>query len=366
MSAQEANYAGHERWPRSVIDEKSFVQYLDQEHSNLVDPLQTRSFAADLAGHHGKMNEIKTALFARLRALLDMLKDCPMTSDLLNNQKKGTLGKTLDIICTDPAFKDSDCKKAARELKNRYAQPFFGARDTVTIGASKSDSKCTIREAGGHAPKQSGIYGHPLPGAYSVTLQNGESSPGSLNKDEGTKILYGTRGGASEEDKNTLPAPSRQTYSLRASIRTKVPVRVFRFASDSTSDVGLGPVTGWRYDGLYKITGVKEAANENDGKFEQFTLERLPLHDNKGWSFDDCRNGRQSSEEEARKQTKGELEADEEVAAAKAERTEQKDSGGGNVQGELAEDKVNGEQILHGACTMRRRERRVTRRLTVK
>ncbi|KAF2212897.1 hypothetical protein CERZMDRAFT_84499 [Cercospora zeae-maydis SCOH1-5] len=362
MSAHEANYADHERSLRSVIDEKSFIQYLKQEHNHVVVPLQTRSFAAGLAGNPGKANETASALLARLRALLDMLKDAPMTSDLCNNVEKVTFGKTLDIICTDAAFNDSACKEAAQELKNRYAQPFFGARDTVTVGPSKGTAKCAkywhngltpgqtwpksdaVREAGGHGPPQGGIYGHPLSGAFSITLKNGESGPGSLNRDEGIKLLYGTRGGASEEDKKTLPAPSRETYSLRASIRTKVPVRVFRFASESAKQVGLGPATGWRYDGLYKITGVQEAVNEKHGKFEQFTLERLSLRDNKGWSFDDCCSGTKSSDEEARKQTKERLETDEEVAAAKAERTlfedlnEQPGSGGGNVPGEVAED----------------------------
>ncbi|PPJ59866.1 hypothetical protein CBER1_04942 [Cercospora berteroae] len=339
MSASEATYAHGKRWPSTVVDIPSFVAYLKQERDEIVIPLRDGKNDTGSSKDSEEFGKVQTARWNRLKDHLDMLKQSHVNAELLEGE--AALANTLEIICTDPVFDGTDCGEAAQKLQQRYAQPDLGTHKTVTIGPSKGKPNCrkyfhngltpgkTWRKtetdpashqalkAGAHGLPQGGIYGHPLSGAYFVTLRFSKSK---LNHDDGTKILYGTRGGRKARDPASLPAPNRETLSLRASIRTMIPVRVLRFTSAGGKRGQYGPAEGWRYDGLYKVTAVETAANKHGGLFEQFTLERLPLEDNKGWSLADCYRGEKSSEEDARKQTKEKLEADKEVADARAER----------------------------------------------
>ncbi|GIZ49144.1 hypothetical protein CKM354_001218000 [Cercospora kikuchii] len=339
MSASEATYAHDERSPSTVVDIPSFIAYLKQERDEIVIPLRDGKNDTGCSKDSEEFQKVQTARSNRLKDHLDMLKTPHVNHKVLT--KEAALANTLEIICTAPVFKDTDCRIAAQELQQRYAREYFGAGEAVTLGPSKGEPKCrkyfhngltpgkTWRKtetdpashqavkAGAHGLTQGGIYGHPLSGAYSVTLRFSKSK---LNHDDGTKILYGTRGGRKARDPTSLPAPNRETLSLRASIRTMIPVRVLRFTPAGGKRGQYGPAEGWRYDGLYKVTAVETAANKHGGLFEQFTLERLPLEDNKGWSLADCYRGEKSSEEDARKQTKEELETDKEVADAQAER----------------------------------------------
>ncbi|CAK1367677.1 hypothetical protein CB0940_11551 [Cercospora beticola] len=330
MPASEATYAFRKHTPRTVVDIPTFKDYLIQERKDIVNPLRDGKNDSGSSEDSDEFEKAKTAQCNRLEALLEMLKYSQVNKDLL--EKEAALADTLDIICTAPAF--SSYQKAAQELKTRFAKSNHGAGEPVSIiphsgkekplkyghnGFTPGDTwslQPDVVKAGVHGA-QVGIYGHPLSGVRSLSLRNGENTGTSLNKDEGIKVLYGTRGGADEEEKDTLPAPNRETFSLYASIRTRIPVRVLRFApslgpGQKAPPAGLGPEVGWRYDGLYRVTRVQEATNEKRGKFEKFTLERSPLDDNKGVSFADCR-GVESSDGEK-------VESDKEVADAKAER----------------------------------------------
>lgn len=358
MSASEATYAHDERSPSTVVDIPSFTAYLKQERDEIVIPLRDGKNDTGCSKDSEEFQKVQTARWNRLKDHLDMLKQSPMNKEIL---ERSNLIDTLRIIATASAFDSSECKNTAQALQARFASPPYGADKNVTLGLPEGDANCTayghngltpgrtwlrterpnaavaVQTSGAHGVTAAGIYGHPLSGAYSVSLKY---SGGSLNRDEGTKILYGTRGGSKAEDKNALPAPNRETYALRASIRTKIPLRLLRFRKVKGQLGPYGPAEGWRYDGLYRVTAVQEATNDKGGKFEQFTLERSPLDDNEGISLADFCDG---SDEEARKQIKEELGADKDVAAAEAQRqscnvtVERGDGEPSNAQGESSE-----------------------------
>ncbi|KAL8948024.1 MAG: hypothetical protein Q9222_005755 [Ikaeria aurantiellina] len=121
---------------------------------------------------------------------------------------------------------------------------------------------CTIRD-GAHGIPEGGIYGQPKKGAYSIIVSGG----GYSDVDDGEIIKYcGTSGQPGQ--------PTAATYRMIESSRSHNPIRVLR---SSLVKSKYRPSKGYRYDGLYTITGT-EVLDEGTSMY-RFTLERCPGQD---------------------------------------------------------------------------------------
>ena len=130
--------------------------------------------------------------------------------------------------------------------------------------------------AGGvHTPTVAGIFGGANEGCYSVAVSAGYPE----DRDDGDTFTYTGSGGRELKKKNLRTAPqsrdqelTRGNAALDRSAQTGNPIRVIRGYK-----APLGPVTGYRYDGLYRVVRSYQAMN-SEGKFKvyKFDFERLP------------------------------------------------------------------------------------------
>ncbi|KAI5855751.1 PUA-like domain-containing protein [Tricharina praecox] len=150
----------------------------------------------------------------------------------------------------------------------------FGAIPGVSIG-DVWEFRIKLGAAGVHPPPVGGIFGGPESGAYSVVLSAGYPE----DVDEGDKFTYTGAGGRELKRKNLRTATQskdqelvRGNAGLHKSFQTGNPVRVVRGYKNP-----LGPETGYRYDGLYKVVNAYTAKSQ-DGKFLvwQFDFEKIP------------------------------------------------------------------------------------------
>ncbi|ESZ89451.1 hypothetical protein SBOR_10165 [Sclerotinia borealis F-4128] len=122
---------------------------------------------------------------------------------------------------------------------------------------------------GGHGCSQGGISGDKERGAYSVLISKDYDG---YDSDQGDTVLYsapGAKDSTTEEPDSSNP----RIQSMRQSIVTGKPVRVFRNASCTWKD---RPAMGIRYDGIYTVIENNVQTNGKGGKFWRFKLERLP------------------------------------------------------------------------------------------
>jgi hypothetical protein len=137
---------------------------------------------------------------------------------------------------------------------------------------------------GAHGHKMAGIAGNTETGAYSVVTSGGAYE--ELDEDRGNVLYYsGSKSHDNTDPKKPFPS-SQGTQSLKASQRTRNPVRVLRAAGVGRSKSGNSwrPTVGVRYDGLYHVQDMQLKTNMNGGLYEQFKLVRLdgqPALDNK-------------------------------------------------------------------------------------
>jgi E3 ubiquitin-protein ligase UHRF1 len=151
----------------------------------------------------------------------------------------------------------------------------FGPIEGVEVG-TWWEYRDECGRAGVHSPTVAGIYGSAAEGgAYSIAVSAGYPE----DRDLGDTFTYTGSGGRELRKKNlrTAPQSSDQTLvrgnaALDMSAKTGNPVRVIRGYK-----AALGPVTGYRYDGLYKVVRSFTALNA-EGKYKvyKFDLERLP------------------------------------------------------------------------------------------
>ncbi|KAA8909182.1 histone-lysine N-methyltransferase [Sphaerosporella brunnea] len=150
----------------------------------------------------------------------------------------------------------------------------FGAIEGIEVGKWWA-FRDECGRAGVHPPTVAGIYGGADVGAYSVAVSAGYPE----DMDLGDTFTYTGSGGRELKKKNlrTAPQSSDQTLvrgnaALDKSAQTGNPVRVIRGYK-----AALGPATGYRYDGLYKVVRSYTALN-SEGKYlvYKFDFERLP------------------------------------------------------------------------------------------
>ena len=107
------------------------------------------------------------------------------------------------------------------------------------------NSRQELREAGIHAPTMAGIWG-AQEGAYSIVLSGGYED----DIDELDYILYTGQGGQDVPGKQVADQEfTKGNKGLQLSCQYQLPVRVSR-----GYQIQNGPVSGYRYDGLYYVT----------------------------------------------------------------------------------------------------------------
>ncbi|KAI1408243.1 PUA-like domain-containing protein [Hypoxylon sp. FL1857] len=125
---------------------------------------------------------------------------------------------------------------------------------------------------GAHGMRIGGIAGTTDAGAYSIVVADVYED---LDDDRG-ETLYYSGSNSHNNDDPTTPAPSSMgTRALKASLRTGNPVRVLRSGGPHSRNHWL-PECGLRYDGLYRVTALRERKNTKGGLYEQFVLQREP------------------------------------------------------------------------------------------
>lgn len=140
----------------------------------------------------------------------------------------------------------------------------FGSIDDVKVGDIFS-SRQELRGAGVHAPTMAGIWG-AQEGAYSIVLSGGYED----DIDELDYILYTGQGG---QDVPGGKQVSDQEFTkgnrgLQLSCQYQLPVRVSR-----GFQIKNGPVSGYRYDGLYFVTKYERVKGQRGFYICRFHLQ---------------------------------------------------------------------------------------------
>lgn len=114
---------------------------------------------------------------------------------------------------------------------------------------------------GAHGSRMGGIAGTTDLGAYSIVVSNNYED---LDNDKGETLYYSGSNSHNNRDP-MVPAPSSTgTKALKASIRTRHPVRVLRSGGQQNSSRANAwlPDCGLRYDGLYQVVALRERINK--------------------------------------------------------------------------------------------------------
>lgn len=125
----------------------------------------------------------------------------------------------------------------------------FGHLEGHPVGSHFADRQ-ELSKAGVHRPTQAGIAGSKYVGADSIVLSGGYED----DRDFGDEILYTGQGGrdpstgAQVHDQEL----NRGNLALAKSAMKGLPVRVIRGHSAVSK---FAPDEGYRYDGLYRVTG---------------------------------------------------------------------------------------------------------------
>ena len=139
----------------------------------------------------------------------------------------------------------------------------------LTLLLIASSTRFVALFRGAHGATQGGIYGNRENGGYSIVISGVYDD---LDQDYGDILYYSGSNSHSNEDPRS-PAPSTGgTIALQASERTQNPVRVIRTSSGKST---IAPISGLRYDGLYKVVSSRYPKNLKGGIYEQFKLVRL-------------------------------------------------------------------------------------------
>jgi putative restriction endonuclease len=123
----------------------------------------------------------------------------------------------------------------------------IGAIPGVAVGSLFPDRQA-LRESGIHRPLQAGMCGSAAAGAESIVLNGGYED----DEDSLEAIVYTGHGGNDPATgKQIADQELRDTnLALAHSCQEGLPVRVVRGYKDPS---GLGPKSGYRYDGLYRV-----------------------------------------------------------------------------------------------------------------
>ena len=126
-------------------------------------------------------------------------------------------------------------------------QRTFGPITGVRVGETFGDRKALSR-SGIHRPLQAGISGNAADGADSIVVSGGYVD----DQDFGDRIIYTGHGGNDPNTKRQIGDQdlTRGNMALAISCDRGLPVRVTRGKHDESE---FAPLTGYRYDGLFRV-----------------------------------------------------------------------------------------------------------------
>ncbi len=141
----------------------------------------------------------------------------------------------------------------------------FGNIDGIKIGQI-FNSREDLSKSGIHAPYMGGIWGNKSEGACSIVLSGGYED----DEDELNYVLYTGHGG---QDKPGGKQIADQEFTggnkgLQLSNHYQLPVRITR-----GFQIGNGPESGYRYDGLYFVTEYERVRGKSGFYVCRFHLE---------------------------------------------------------------------------------------------
>lgn len=122
----------------------------------------------------------------------------------------------------------------------------FGEIDGIKEGATFS-SYAEMNQAKIHTPTQAGISGSMYEGADSIVVSGGYED----DQDFGVEIVYTGHGGRNESGKQIADQVlTRGNFALAKNEMEGLPLRVIRGAHKGNP---YSPISGYRYDGLYRV-----------------------------------------------------------------------------------------------------------------
>ncbi|KAJ2918136.1 hypothetical protein MD484_g2244, partial [Candolleomyces efflorescens] len=151
-------------------------------------------------------------------------------------------------------------------------------RDPAKIGAldgvklfSRYENRKELYIAGVHGITEGGIHGQQGRGAFSVVIAGRYDD----DEDHGDIIIYTGEGGHSRDTEMQIRDQDwvRGNAALRTSCARKLPVRVIR---SHVLRSKYAPSSGYRYDGLYRVTQAEQVIGKHEHAVCRFVLERLP------------------------------------------------------------------------------------------
>ncbi|TEB31680.1 hypothetical protein FA13DRAFT_1791440 [Coprinellus micaceus] len=136
---------------------------------------------------------------------------------------------------------------------------------------ARFQSRQDLYIAGVHGKHEGGIHGRAAEGAFSVIVAGRYED----DVDYGDIILYTGEGGHSRASEMQYQDQDwvRGNLALKHSCATKRPVRVIR---SHVLRSKYAPASGYRYDGLYRVTNAEQVTGKNGHAVCRFVLERIP------------------------------------------------------------------------------------------
>lgn len=130
-------------------------------------------------------------------------------------------------------------------------------------------SRQALHDAGVHRPLQAGISGSETEGADSIVLSGGYED----DHDGGDVILYTGHGGQDPVTREQIGDQllRYQNRALAVSCEKELQVRVIRGAGHRSM---YSPSSGYRYDGLYRVTEYQQLKGKSGHSVLQFRLEK--------------------------------------------------------------------------------------------
>jgi hypothetical protein len=168
------------------------------------------------------------------------------------------------IVTVKGPNRGSDRLDQTYRAKHPATAKYYGDKGLV-IGQCWPSQLCTVRD-GAHGSSQGGIFGNKDNGAYSIVMSGGG---GYNDEDNDDTIMY--RGADGQNF-----TPTEATQQMLRSTKLRNEIRVIRSAN-LHPDNPHRPVIGFRYDGLYTITGFELVDKEK--QIHPFRLERCPGQD---------------------------------------------------------------------------------------
>jgi len=130
-----------------------------------------------------------------------------------------------------------------------------------------------LYDSGIHNQLQAGIQGKESEGCCSIVLSGGYED----DIDDLDEILYTGHGGRDEKTKKQIADQDLSTYNIALikSYLENLPVRVTR-----GFQIEYGPSDGYRYDGIYYVTGYEYTKGSEGFMVYQFNLSALSTYNN--------------------------------------------------------------------------------------